>query len=103
MAAWFRDNRTRTERRTREGGAFAGDRTSSIPSVACYIPRGKGSFPSVALMTTLPAKVAGVKNIAILTSPFSHPNCAAGFPLSGNISIANRFRLIHLEETVVGP
>ena len=50
-------------------GAFAGDRTRPIPSVACYVPRGKGSFPSVALMTTLPAKVAGVKNIAILTPP----------------------------------
>jgi histidinol dehydrogenase len=50
-------------------GAFAGDRIRPIPSVACYVPRGKGAFPSVALMTTLPAKVAGVKNIAIITPP----------------------------------
>ena len=39
-------------------GAFAGDRTGPIPSVACYIPRGKGAFPSVALMTAIPARVA---------------------------------------------
>jgi histidinol dehydrogenase len=50
-------------------GAFAGDRTRPIPSVACYIPRGKGAFPSVALMTTIPAKVAGVKNVVIVTPP----------------------------------
>ena len=50
-------------------GAFAGDRIRPIPSVACYVPRGKGAFPSVALMTTLPAKVAGVKDIAIITPP----------------------------------
>ncbi len=27
-------------------GVFAGDRMSPIPSVACYVPRGKGAFPS---------------------------------------------------------
>ena len=27
-------------------GVFAGDRTTAIPSVACYVPRGKGAFPS---------------------------------------------------------
>jgi histidinol dehydrogenase len=50
-------------------GAFAGDRIRPIPSVACYVPRGKGAFPSVAMMTTLPAKVAGVKDVAIITPP----------------------------------
>ena len=50
-------------------GVFAGDRTTAIPSVACYVPRGKGAFPSVAMMTTIPATVAGVKEIAIITPP----------------------------------
>ncbi len=50
-------------------GSFAGDRTSPIPSVACYVPRGKGAFPSVALMTTIPAKVAGVEKVYIITPP----------------------------------
>jgi histidinol dehydrogenase len=50
-------------------GAFAGDRFMPIPSVACYVPRGKGAFPSVVMMTTIPAVVAGVKNICIVTPP----------------------------------
>ncbi|MFL5258550.1 MAG: histidinol dehydrogenase [Hyphomicrobiales bacterium] len=50
-------------------GAYAGDRTRPIPSVACYVPRGKGAFPSVALMTTIPARVAGVPDIIIVTPP----------------------------------
>ena len=50
-------------------GAFAGDRSLPIASVACYVPRGKGAFPSVALMTTIPAKVAGVKEVILLTPP----------------------------------
>lgn len=50
-------------------GVFAGDRTTAIPSVACYIPRGKGAFPSSVLMQTTPARVAGVKDIVIVTPP----------------------------------
>lgn len=50
-------------------GAFAGDRFTPIRSVALYVPRGKGSFPSVTMMTSVPAVVAGVPNIAIVTPP----------------------------------
>jgi histidinol dehydrogenase len=50
-------------------GVFAGERSRPIPSVACYVPRGKGAFPSVALMTTIPAKVAGVPEVIVLTPP----------------------------------
>lgn len=48
---------------------FAGDRATPIPSAACYVPRGKGAFPSVALMTSIPAKVAGVPELCIVTPP----------------------------------
>jgi len=50
-------------------GAFAGDRVRPIDSVACYVPRGKGSFPSVVMMTTIPAVVAGVPRIIVITPP----------------------------------
>jgi histidinol dehydrogenase len=50
-------------------GALIGDRWTSIDSVACYVPRGKGSFPSSAIMTVVPAMVAGVERVAILTPP----------------------------------
>jgi histidinol dehydrogenase len=50
-------------------GVYAGDRASPIDSVACYVPRGKGSFPSVLMMSTIPAKVAGVPKIAVITPP----------------------------------
>ncbi|WP_297845649.1 histidinol dehydrogenase [Pseudomonas sp.] len=50
-------------------GAFAGDRHVPIDSVACYVPRGKGSFPSVLLMTAIPAIVAGVPRPIVITPP----------------------------------
>jgi histidinol dehydrogenase len=50
-------------------GVFCGEKVVPIPSVACYVPRGKGSFPSVVLMTTIPAVVAGVPKVCIFTPP----------------------------------
>ncbi|WP_271899557.1 histidinol dehydrogenase [Candidatus Phyllobacterium onerii] len=52
-------------------GAYAGDRWTPISSVALYVPRGKGAFPSVTMMTTVPAVVAGVPHISIVTPPTS--------------------------------
>ena len=40
-------------------GAFAGDRWGPIPSVALYVPRGKGAFPSVTTETETPITCAG--------------------------------------------
>jgi histidinol dehydrogenase len=48
-------------------GVLVGERATPIDSVACYSPRGKGSFPSVTLMTAIPACVAGVGNPIIIT------------------------------------
>ncbi|RWL22581.1 MAG: histidinol dehydrogenase [Mesorhizobium sp.] len=50
-------------------GAYAGDRFTPIRSVALYVPRGKGAFPSVTMMTAVPAVVAGVPELAIVTPP----------------------------------
>ena len=50
-------------------GVLVGERTTPIDAVACYAPRGKGSFPSVTLMTTIPATVAKVPQAILLTPP----------------------------------
>jgi histidinol dehydrogenase len=52
-----------------EPGVWVGDRHIPIDSVACYVPRGKGSFPSVVNMTAIPAVVAGVSRTVIITPP----------------------------------
>lgn len=50
-------------------GIHVGERAFPIQNVALYSPRGKGSFPSVTLMTAIPAIVAGVPEPVILTPP----------------------------------
>lgn len=48
-------------------GAFAGERVTPIDTIALYVPRGKGSFPSTVMMLCVPAVVAEVPNAYILT------------------------------------
>ncbi|MEM9813552.1 MAG: histidinol dehydrogenase, partial [Pseudomonadota bacterium] len=52
-------------------GVFAGEKIVPIERVAAYVPRGKGSFPSVVMMTAVPAVVAGVPEPCIITPPGS--------------------------------
>lgn len=52
-----------------QDGVFAGEQVSSIDSVGLYVPRGKGAFPSALYMLAVPAVIAGVQNIAIVTPP----------------------------------
>jgi len=50
-------------------GIFVGEMAYPLQTVGLYSPRGKGSFPSVTLMTAIPAVVAGVASPVILTPP----------------------------------
>ena len=50
-------------------GVLVGERVLPIESVAGYVPRGKGAFPSVAIMVSVPAVVAGVPRPVLLTPP----------------------------------
>ena len=50
-------------------GLMVGEKTTPIVDVCLYVPRGKGSFPSVLLMLGIPAVVAGVKKIVVVTPP----------------------------------
>lgn len=50
-------------------GVYAGERWTPIASVGLYVPRGKGSFPSVMYMLAIPAILAGVQRVALVSPP----------------------------------
>lgn len=52
-----------------DDGLMVGEKVTPIADVCLYVPRGKGSFPSVLLMLALPAVVAGVPKIVVITPP----------------------------------
>lgn len=44
-------------------------RSVAVKSAGLYVPGGKAAYPSTVLMTAIPAKVAGVENIAVCVPP----------------------------------
>lgn len=50
-------------------GVMAGEKSTPVASVGLYVPRGKGAFPSVMLMLAVPAMVAGVERVVVVTPP----------------------------------
>lgn len=50
-------------------GIYLGQRVNPLERVGLYIPGGKGFYPSSVLMTAIPASIAGVKEIIIITPP----------------------------------
>ncbi len=52
-----------------ERGVYIGQVTRPIESVGVYVPGGKAFYPSTALMTVIPAQVAGVNEIVVTTPP----------------------------------
>ena len=67
-------------------GAYAGDRLTPIRSVAIYVPRGKGAFPSVTMMTTVPGVVAEVPKLAVFTPPLPNGSVDAATLVAASIA-----------------
>ena len=52
-------------------GVTVGQKTVPLDSVGAYVPGGRASYPSSALMNVIPAKVADVGRIVVCTPPKS--------------------------------
>ena len=63
---------------TSEDGAILGQKVTAIASAGVYVPGGKAAYPSSVLMNVLPAKVAGVKRIVMVTPPDKNGKIYAG-------------------------
>jgi len=55
-----------------EEGVYAGQLVIPLASAGLYVPSGKATYPSVAVMVTVPASVAGVPRIAIASPPYQN-------------------------------
>ncbi|MBQ3338790.1 MAG: histidinol dehydrogenase, partial [Atopobiaceae bacterium] len=53
----------------RANGVRLGVRVLPVSSAAIYVPGGRAQYPSTVLMDCIPAKVAGVGRVIILTPP----------------------------------
>lgn len=54
---------------SRPDGTILGQKVTPLASVGVYVPGGKAAYPSSVLMNILPARVAGVPRIVMVTPP----------------------------------
>ena len=52
-----------------ENGSYIGQRVSPLDAVGLYVPGGTAAYPSSVLMNVIPAQVAGVERIVIVSPP----------------------------------
>ena len=62
----------RTGYRLEEEGIELEERIMPLERVGLYVPGGRASYPSTVVMTVVPARVAGVQEIAVATPPGSY-------------------------------
>jgi histidinol dehydrogenase len=62
-------------------GLTTGQLVRPLGSVGCYVPSGRHPLPSTLLMTAIPAQVAGVKRIAIVSPKPALETLAAAYLL----------------------
>ena len=53
----------------KEDGIYLGQRVIPLAAVGIYVPGGRALYPSSVLMNAIPAKIAGVKRIVMVTPP----------------------------------
>lgn len=54
---------------TKEDGTVLGQRVRGLERVGIYVPGGTAAYPSSVLMNAIPARIAGVKEIIMVTPP----------------------------------
>ncbi|MBQ7203026.1 MAG: histidinol dehydrogenase [Eubacterium sp.] len=72
---------------TEENGVIMGQRVRGLHRVGIYVPGGTAAYPSSVLMNAIPAKIAGVKEIIMVTPPGKDgkpdPNIMAAAAVAG--------------------
>ncbi len=71
----------------KEMGIYLGQRVLPLSAVGIYVPGGRAQYPSSVLMNAIPAKVAGVSRIVMVTPPNAqggiNPNIAFAAKIAG--------------------
>ncbi|MBE6043377.1 histidinol dehydrogenase [Clostridium thermopalmarium] len=72
---------------TKEDGIMLGQQVRPLDVVGIYVPGGTAAYPSSVMMNTIPAKVAGVKKVVMVTPPSKdggiNPNILVAADIAG--------------------
>lgn len=71
---------------TEENGTILGQKVTPLDSVGVYVPGGTAAYPSSVLMNVIPAKVAGVKRIVMVSPPGEGGSIPAGVLVAADLA-----------------
>ncbi|WP_077214747.1 histidinol dehydrogenase [Bacillus dakarensis] len=71
---------------TDENGSILGQKVTPLDSVGLYVPGGTAAYPSSVLMNVMPAKVAGVERIVMVSPPGKDGKLPAAVLVSASIA-----------------
>ena len=69
-----------------ENGTVSGQKITPIEKVGIYVPSGTASYPSTVLMNAIPAKIAGVSEIIMVTPPDKNGNIPSAILCAAKIA-----------------
>lgn len=72
-------------RHDREDGSYVAQRVTAIESAGLYVPGGTAAYPSSVLMNVIPAQVAGVERIVVISPPDSEGKLSDGVLAAAHI------------------
>lgn len=71
---------------TKENGVVMGQQVLPLAKVGVYVPGGTAAYPSTVLMDVLPAKIAGVKKIVMITPTDSQGKVPAAILAAASVA-----------------
>lgn len=74
----------------REDGVVLGQKVTPLARVGVYVPGGTASYPSSVLMNVIPAKIAGVGEIVMVTPPDENGKIASSILAAAEIAGVTR-------------
>lgn len=83
-------------------GKITGQLINPIEKVGIYVPGGKSSYPSTVLMNAIPGKVAGVKELIMVTPPGKNGEIMDNILVAAKIANVDRIFKIGGAQAIAG-
>ena len=75
---------------TREKGVILGQTVRGVESAGIYVPGGTAVYPSSVIMNAIPAKIAGVENLVMVTPPLADGSINPHILVAADIAGVNK-------------
>ena len=88
---------------TKDNGVIMGQRIRGLKRVGLYVPGGTAAYPSSVLMNAIPAKIAGVSELIMVTPPGKDGKPNPDIMAAAAIALWVVLRLLRLSHMVLNP